>query len=63
MFVLKVGEVEEQFFQQLERPYDSVPASDTKMILSDLHAKVGKEMEPRGTTSTYCLHYILNDSW
>lgn len=37
----KYDEVKEQFYDSLERQYDSLPPNDVKIMLGDLNAKVG----------------------
>ena len=55
-------EVKEQFYQQLERVYDSIPGNDVKLILGDLNAKIGKEKEYGGTIGRDSLHEKSNEN-
>lgn len=50
------GFIKDEFYQELDKVYDSVAISSTKIMLGDLNAKMGKEMTPRGTT--VCIVYM-----
>jgi hypothetical protein len=54
--------IKEGFYQELERVYDSTAINDTRIILSDLNANVGKEMTHRGTTGVHSLHEESNNN-
>jgi hypothetical protein len=56
------GFIKEEFYQELNKVYDSLAISATKIMLGDLNAKVGKEMSHRGTTGVHNLHYVSNVS-
>ncbi|PNF29447.1 hypothetical protein B7P43_G04559 [Cryptotermes secundus] len=56
----KEEEVKDYFYQQMEETYDSIPSNDTKVILGDLNAKIGKEKEYRGVIGTESLHDTTN---
>lgn len=58
----KYDEVKEQFYDSLERQYDSLLPNDVKIMLGDLNAKVRNEGTYRGTTGGCNLHDISNDN-
>jgi len=37
--------VKDELYQTLERTYDKIPRNDIKMVLGDLNARIGKEVE------------------
>lgn len=51
----KEDEADEEFYQQLERAYNSARTSDTNLMLGDLNSKFGKEMQSRRSA---CAWYI-----
>jgi exonuclease III len=52
----------DEFYNQLERSYDSAPSNDIKMIIGDLNAKLGKEEIYKGTIGKQSLHTDSNDT-
>jgi len=48
----KEDDVDVEFYQ-LERAYNLARTSDTDLMLDDLNAKIGKEMESRRTTGAW----------
>jgi hypothetical protein len=52
------GFIKDEFYQEMDKVYDLVAISATKIMHGDLNAKVGKEMTPRGTTGVHSLHDV-----
>jgi len=52
----------EEFYSQLERPYDSVPSNEMKKINGDLNAKLDREEICRDIIGKESLHLISNNN-
>lgn len=52
----------DNFYDQLERTYDTIPAYDMKIVLGDYNAKVGQEQQFFGTIGKHSLHTDTNDN-
>lgn len=52
----------EEFYSQLERPYDNVPSNEMKTINGDLNAKLGREEISRAIIGKESLHLISNNN-
>ncbi|XP_073976796.1 uncharacterized protein [Rhodnius prolixus] len=50
------------FYLQLERSLQAAPRYDTKIILGDLNAQVGKESFTRTVAGTHSLHDLTNEN-
>lgn len=58
----KEEQTKKEFYNQLERVYDSIPNRTTKIIIGDLKAKFGKEQVFKSTIEDHSLHEISNDN-
>ncbi|KAL4091582.1 hypothetical protein QTP88_026249 [Uroleucon formosanum] len=58
----KEDQSKEEFYNQLERVYNSIPHSIRKIIIGDLNAKIGKEQIFKPTIGEHSLHEISNDN-
>jgi len=58
----KENQSKEDFYNQLERVYDSIPHRTRKIIIGDLNAKIGKEQIFKHTIGEQNLHEISNDN-
>ena len=52
----------DQFYERLEGMYKPCPSYDTKIILDDMNAKMGKEILTGIAVSTCSLHDEPNDN-
>src|ERR1700761_1416749 len=59
---LKEDDVEEAFYNELERVYGSLPTSDVKIILGDFNAQIGKEQCFQSVAGSHSLHTTSNDN-
>jgi exonuclease III len=51
------------FYENLDRVYDKIPGNVIKVILGDLNAMCGKEIQFQLTIGKESLHYSSNDNW
>lgn len=58
----KANQSKEEFYNQLERVYDSIPHRTRKIIIGDLNAKIGKEQIFKPTIGEHISHEISNDN-
>jgi hypothetical protein len=52
----------EEFYNHLERTYDTAPSNDIKMIIGDLNAKLGKKEIYKDTIGKQSLHTDFSDN-
>ena len=57
----KTEEIKEEFYNLLEQNMNHIAGADTKIILGDLNAKVGKESIYKPTTGNESLHNETNN--
>ncbi|KAK5638637.1 hypothetical protein RI129_012932 [Pyrocoelia pectoralis] len=55
-------DIKNEFYDQLEEEYNKIPKYDTKIILGDANAKIGKEEEYRPTIGKFSKHEITNNN-
>jgi exonuclease III len=58
----KTDDVKESFYEELEHVFDKFPKYNTKIVLGDFNAKVGREDIFKPTIGNESLHEISNDS-
>ncbi|KAL4143877.1 hypothetical protein QTP88_006132 [Uroleucon formosanum] len=58
----KEDQSKEEFYNQIERVYDSILHRTRKIIIGDLNAKIGKEQIFKPTIGEHSLHEISNDN-
>ncbi|XP_025406812.1 craniofacial development protein 2-like [Sipha flava] len=58
----KEDQSKEEFYNQLEIVYDSIPHRTRKITIGDLNAKIGKEQIFKPTIGNHSLHEISNDN-
>ena len=54
--------VKDEFYEQLEREYNSLPQNDVKIIIGDFNAKVGREMHHRTVTGGHSKHELSDEN-
>lgn len=52
----------EQFYEQLEEVIEQMPKHDTKLIIGDFNAKIGKETYLKEVAGKYTIHETTNDN-
>jgi len=58
----KEDEIEEQFYEELQRTQDRVPKHDVIIIMGDMNAKLGKEKVFCQVIGRHTLHNISNEN-
>lgn len=58
----KEDEEKDEFYDELERAYDSCPRSDIKIVIGDLNAKIGREDIYLPHIGKYSLHNNTNSN-
>ena len=56
----KDEDIKAEFYQLLEKIYDTAPKNDIKLIMGDMNAKIGKEDAYLGTIGRHSLHNESN---
>ena len=59
---VKEDAIKDEFYNDLETLFDSLPSNDVKLLLGDFNAKVGNESWHRGTTGGHSLHDENNNN-
>ncbi|PSN58148.1 Craniofacial development protein 2 [Blattella germanica] len=58
----KEDEIKDEFYEKISKIYDKIPKNDTKVVLGDWNAKIGKEDEYKPTIGNHSLHTESNNN-
>ena len=58
----KDDEEKDTFYDELDQVYNECPRGDCKIVIGDMNAKVGQEVEYMPTIGKYSLHHESNDN-
>lgn len=56
------GDIKDVFYEMIEEEYRKLPSYDTKIIMGDFNAKIGKEQVWKGVAGLNSLHTNSNDN-
>lgn len=58
----KEDEIKEEFYDELERAFNSLPTTDVRIVLGDFNAQVGREECFNAVAGMHSLHELSNDN-